>query len=185
MPGITGSRRSGKSFRPTSTDYELPPDHPLSAQQFRGSRKFRRSPRSASGSEPAAAPRNGSRTAPCQRGRSAIARAADGPDDAQHRLRRSWEREADDPSFFYKFAADGYAFGINVVLYALSHWRRLNGKRTSARSPVSLDELQREHDGDPWHGSPLQGDSRGYRRDARQRATHPGRAIRSGNSSST
>jgi len=33
----------------------------------------------------------------------------------------SWEREAEDPSFFYKFAADGYAFGINVVLYSMTH----------------------------------------------------------------
>lgn len=33
----------------------------------------------------------------------------------------SWEREGDDPSYFYKFAVDGYAFGINVVLYALTH----------------------------------------------------------------
>ena len=33
----------------------------------------------------------------------------------------SWEREADDPSYFYRFAPNGYAFGINVVLYALTH----------------------------------------------------------------
>ena len=33
----------------------------------------------------------------------------------------SWEREAEDPSFFYKFAADGYAFGINAVLYSMTH----------------------------------------------------------------
>ena len=33
----------------------------------------------------------------------------------------SWEREAEDPSFFYKFAANGYAFGINVVLYSMTH----------------------------------------------------------------
>jgi hypothetical protein len=33
----------------------------------------------------------------------------------------SWEREADDPTYFYKFAANGYAFGINVVLYALTN----------------------------------------------------------------
>ena len=33
----------------------------------------------------------------------------------------SWEREADDPTYFYQFAANGYAFGINVVLYALTH----------------------------------------------------------------
>ena len=33
----------------------------------------------------------------------------------------SWEREADDPTYFYNFAANGYAFGINVVLYSLTH----------------------------------------------------------------
>lgn len=33
----------------------------------------------------------------------------------------SWEREADDPTYFYRFSVDGYAFGINVVLYALTH----------------------------------------------------------------
>ena len=33
----------------------------------------------------------------------------------------SWEREGDDPSYFYRFAGEGYSFGINVVLYALTH----------------------------------------------------------------
>jgi hypothetical protein len=33
----------------------------------------------------------------------------------------SWEREADDPDYFYHFAVNGYALGINVVLYALTH----------------------------------------------------------------
>jgi hypothetical protein len=33
----------------------------------------------------------------------------------------SWEREADDPRFFYLFSVDGYAFGINVLLYAMTH----------------------------------------------------------------
>jgi hypothetical protein len=33
----------------------------------------------------------------------------------------SWEREADDPNYFYRFSVDGYAFGINVLLYAMSH----------------------------------------------------------------
>jgi hypothetical protein len=33
----------------------------------------------------------------------------------------SWEREADDPEYFYRFSVDGYAFGINVLLYALTH----------------------------------------------------------------
>lgn len=33
----------------------------------------------------------------------------------------SWEREADDPNYFYHFAVDGYALGINVVLYSMTH----------------------------------------------------------------
>jgi hypothetical protein len=33
----------------------------------------------------------------------------------------SWERETDDPGFFQQFAPDGYALGIDVVLYALTH----------------------------------------------------------------
>ena len=33
----------------------------------------------------------------------------------------SWEREADDPGYFYRFSVDGYAFGINVLLHALTH----------------------------------------------------------------
>jgi hypothetical protein len=33
----------------------------------------------------------------------------------------SWEREGDDPSYFYTFSVDGYAFGINALLYAMSH----------------------------------------------------------------
>jgi hypothetical protein len=33
----------------------------------------------------------------------------------------SWEREGEDPEFFYQFSPDGYALGINVVLYALTH----------------------------------------------------------------
>jgi hypothetical protein len=31
----------------------------------------------------------------------------------------SWEREGDDPGYFYAFAVDGYALGINVVLYSM------------------------------------------------------------------
>ncbi len=33
----------------------------------------------------------------------------------------SWEREGDDPNYFYHFAVDGYALGINIVLYSMSH----------------------------------------------------------------
>ncbi len=33
----------------------------------------------------------------------------------------SWEREGEDPGFFFQFSPAGYAFGINVVLHALTH----------------------------------------------------------------
>jgi hypothetical protein len=33
----------------------------------------------------------------------------------------SWEREGDDPDYFYTFSVDGYAFGINAMLYMLTH----------------------------------------------------------------
>ena len=33
----------------------------------------------------------------------------------------SWEREGDDPTYFLNFGPRGYALGINVVLYALTH----------------------------------------------------------------
>jgi hypothetical protein len=33
----------------------------------------------------------------------------------------SWEREGDDPDYFYTFAVDGYALGINVVLYSMAY----------------------------------------------------------------
>jgi hypothetical protein len=33
----------------------------------------------------------------------------------------SWEREGEDPGFFYQYSPEGYAFGINVVLYGMTH----------------------------------------------------------------
>ena len=33
----------------------------------------------------------------------------------------SWEREGEDPGFFYQFSPKGYALGINVLLYAMTH----------------------------------------------------------------
>jgi len=33
----------------------------------------------------------------------------------------SFEREADDPQYFYQMSVPGYAFGINTMLYALTH----------------------------------------------------------------
>ena len=33
----------------------------------------------------------------------------------------AWEREGEDPMYFYTFSPKGYAFGINAVLYAMIH----------------------------------------------------------------
>jgi len=33
----------------------------------------------------------------------------------------SWEREGDDKQYFYTFSVNGYAFGINALLYAMTH----------------------------------------------------------------
>jgi hypothetical protein len=33
----------------------------------------------------------------------------------------SWEREGEDPAFFYQFSPSGYALGIDVMLHALTH----------------------------------------------------------------
>ena len=33
----------------------------------------------------------------------------------------AYERESDDPEFFYKFSVEGYAIGINILLYVMTH----------------------------------------------------------------
>jgi hypothetical protein len=33
----------------------------------------------------------------------------------------AWEREGEDPTYFYTFSPRGYAVGINVALYAMTH----------------------------------------------------------------
>ena len=33
----------------------------------------------------------------------------------------AWEREGEDPRFFYQFSPDGYAVGINVLMYTMTH----------------------------------------------------------------
>jgi hypothetical protein len=66
-----------------------------------------------------------------ERGPDSAIPAAKGISDRQGRLLvlithntdigDSWEREADDPSYFYTFSVEGYAFGMNTLLYAMSH----------------------------------------------------------------
>ena len=33
----------------------------------------------------------------------------------------SWEREGEEPDYFYTFSPNGYALGVNVLLYAMTH----------------------------------------------------------------
>ena len=33
----------------------------------------------------------------------------------------SWEEEATDPQYFYEFSTKGYAFGVNAIVYAMTH----------------------------------------------------------------
>lgn len=33
----------------------------------------------------------------------------------------SWEREAENPAYFYRFSPTGYALGVNVLLHAMTH----------------------------------------------------------------
>lgn len=33
----------------------------------------------------------------------------------------SWEREGEDPDYFFKFSVDGYRVAVNVLLYTMTH----------------------------------------------------------------
>jgi hypothetical protein len=33
----------------------------------------------------------------------------------------SWEREGDDPDFFYEFSPEGYGMGVNILVWVMSH----------------------------------------------------------------
>ena len=41
--------------------------------------------------------------------------------DPVHRVSMAFEREGDDPEFFFHFSPNGYAVGLNSVLYAMTH----------------------------------------------------------------
>jgi hypothetical protein len=66
-----------------------------------------------------------------ERGRDSAVPHARGIFDAQGRLMMlmthntdigdSWEEEASNPQYFYEFSTKGYAFGINAIVYAMTH----------------------------------------------------------------
>jgi hypothetical protein len=33
----------------------------------------------------------------------------------------SWEREGEDPAFFYQFSPNGYSLAMNILLYTMTH----------------------------------------------------------------
>jgi hypothetical protein len=101
---------------------ELPMDHPMFRMQFTVTRVPQ---------IPSINFWMGSGGGTSERGsdsRTPAARAILGPGDRPMVLMThntdlgdSWEREGDDPNYFYAFAVDGYAFGINVVLYSMAY----------------------------------------------------------------
>jgi uncharacterized protein DUF4159 len=101
--------------------FELPKDHPLYKQQF----QITRVPQIASINFWAG---SGSTS---ERGYDSAVPHAMGIADSKGRLLvlmthntdfgDAFEREGDDPTYFYNFSVEGYAFGVNVLLYALSH----------------------------------------------------------------
>jgi hypothetical protein len=56
----------------------------------------------------------------------------------------SWERETEDPQYFYQFSIAGYALGVNVLLYAMTHdyfrARCLAVRRTSSGKSDSASD---------------------------------------------
>jgi hypothetical protein len=100
---------------------ELPKDHPLFKQQF----QIARVPQIASINFWSG---TGSTS---ERGSDSAVPHAMGIADSKGRLMvlmthntdfgDAFEREGDDPTYFYNFSVEGYGFGINVLLYSLSH----------------------------------------------------------------
>jgi hypothetical protein len=102
--------------------FELPKDHPLFRQQFQISKVAQ---------IPSINHWMGSGGGTSERYEDSAVPHAMGIADKHGRLMvlmthntdfgDSWEREADDPNYFYHFSVDGYAFGINVLLYSMTH----------------------------------------------------------------
>ena len=115
-PGSRSSRSSAASCRRSSIQSSTSPRSIRSSGRCSSSSRFRRFRRSSTGAAAAAAPRSAATTA--QQVDSA------GISDANGRLMvlmthntdisDAWEREAEDPRFFYQFSPNGYAVGINV-----------------------------------------------------------------------
>ena len=101
---------------------DLPPDHPLFHAQFEIT-KMPQIRRSTSGS--------GTGGGTSERGDDSAVAHARAIVDRHGRimvlmthntdLGDSFEREADDPQYFYQMSVPGYAFGVNALLYAMTH----------------------------------------------------------------
>ncbi len=102
--------------------FDLPPDHPLFHTQFEVSKVPQ---------IPNIGYFIGSGGGTSERGADSTTAHARGVADKNGRLMvlmthntdlgDSWEREGDDPRYFYAVGPNGYAFGINVILYVLTH----------------------------------------------------------------
>ena len=109
-----------------ATEYQiidLPLNHPLFRSQFEiKSGRRRRSPRSANGFSGGGTSERGA-TAPWSHGARSLDKHGRIMVLMTHNtdLGDSFEREAEDPTYFYQMSVPGYAFGINTLLYALTH----------------------------------------------------------------
>jgi hypothetical protein len=102
--------------------FDLPRDHPLFRSQFQISKVAQ---------IPSINHWYGSGGGTSERGSDSATPHARGVADKHGRLMvlithntdfgDSWEREGDDPNYFYQFSVDGYAFGINTLVYAMTH----------------------------------------------------------------
>ena len=121
--GSRGNSRSAACCRRANTRCSTSRPIIRSSDDVPGAEAAADSRRSPIGGAAAAAPRSAASTATCRSfAASAIANGnlmvlmTHNTD-----ISDAWEREGEDPQYFYSFSPDGYALGLNIVLYAMTH----------------------------------------------------------------
>ena len=99
------------------------PNHPLFSAQFVDQEGAADRVDRTLGRAPAAARRSATKTAPTRTRAPILDKHGNIMVLMTHNtdLGDSFEREADDPQYFYQMSVPGYAFGVNTLLYALTH----------------------------------------------------------------
>ena len=118
------AREIGKALPPSEYPIvDLPLTHPIFHQQFDLKRVIQIPSIGLWQSASAAAPPNAAPTAPIPHARAIFDKHGRMMVFITHNtdFGDAFEQEAADPRYFYTFSVDGYAVGINVLLYALTH----------------------------------------------------------------